>query len=87
MSEKILIVDYLQPPAFSLTTCEFTRFHQIQGVEEKETIYRVYRRYVKQWNDIEMDTDRRLSEHTHEVCGAKVVASAKLHHVTTIQTR
>lgn len=44
--------------------------------EERETIFRMYRRYVKQWNDIELNMDSCLSEHTHEVCGAKVVGSA-----------
>jgi len=48
----------------------------LTGDEEKQAIYSLYRRYVKQWNDIELDTDRCLSEHTHEVCGAKVVGSA-----------
>lgn len=43
------------------------------GEAEKEAIYRLYRRYVKQWNDIELDTNRPLDEHTHEICGAKVV--------------
>lgn len=43
--------------------------------DEKEAIYRMYQRYVKQWNDIELDNDRCLSEHTHEICGAKVVGS------------
>jgi len=33
----------------------------------------MYRRYVKQWNDIELDRSRCLSEHTHEICGAKIV--------------
>jgi len=47
----------------------------LTGDEEKEAIYRMYRRYVKQWNDIELNTDRCLSEHTHEICGAKVVGS------------
>ncbi len=46
------------------------------GEEETEAIYRMYRRYVKQWNDIELDTSRCLSEHTHELCGAKVVGGA-----------
>ncbi|MBM5572443.1 MULTISPECIES: hypothetical protein [Deefgea] len=44
--------------------------------EEREAIYRMYRRYVKQWNDIELNNDISLSEHTHEICGAKIVGSA-----------
>ncbi|MBT8421068.1 MAG: hypothetical protein KJO08_09430 [Gammaproteobacteria bacterium] len=40
---------------------------------QKEEIFRMYRRYVRQWNEIELNMDRSLSEHTHEVCGAKVV--------------
>ncbi len=47
----------------------------LTGDEEKEAIYRMYRRYVKQWNDIELNGDRCLSEHTHEICGAKVIGS------------
>jgi len=39
----------------------------------KEAIFRMHRRYTKQWNDIELDRSRSLSEHTHEVLGAKVV--------------
>ena len=38
-----------------------------------EAVYRMHRRYAKQWNDIELDTSRSLSEHTHKVCGAQVV--------------
>ena len=45
----------------------------LDDASQKEAIFRMYRRYVKQWNDIELDEDRSLSEHTHEVCGAKVV--------------
>ena len=40
------------------------------------SIFKLYRRYVKQWNDIELDTSRSLSEHTHRVCGAHVVGSS-----------
>ncbi len=40
-----------------------------------EAVFRMYRRYVKQSNDIELDHARSLSEHTHEVCGAKVVGA------------
>lgn len=43
--------------------------------EEKKAIFRMYRRYVKQWNDIELGMDRCLSEHTHQICGANVVGS------------
>ena len=48
----------------------------LTGEEEIEAIYRMYRRYVKKWNDIELDMGRSLSEHTHEICGAKVVGGA-----------
>ena len=34
----------------------------------------MYRRYVKQWNDIELNLDKDLSEHKHEICGAHIVA-------------
>lgn len=40
-----------------------------------EAVFWMYRRYVKQWNDIELDLSRSFSEHTHEVCGAKVVGA------------
>lgn len=49
----------------------------IEDATQKEEILRMYRRYVKQWNDIELDHSRSLSEHTHEVCGAKVVGANK----------
>jgi hypothetical protein len=41
-----------------------------------ERLVRVYRRYSKQWNDIELDHNRSLAEHTHEICGVKVVSSS-----------
>jgi hypothetical protein len=49
----------------------------LEDVAQKEAIFRMYRRYVKQWNDIELDRNRSLSEHTHEVCGAKVISSSR----------
>lgn len=42
-----------------------------------ESLFRLYRRYAKQWNDIELDSRRSLAEHTHEVCGAKVVGDSR----------
>lgn len=39
-----------------------------------ESVFRMHRRYAKQWNDIELDTNRSLSEHTHKVHGAQVVS-------------
>ena len=48
-----------------------------------EPLFRMYRRYAKQWNDIELDSSRELSEHTHRVSGARVVGSPGrfiLHH-------
>lgn len=41
-----------------------------------DQLFRLYRRYVKQWNDIELDVARGLNEHTHNVCGAKVVGAS-----------
>lgn len=41
-----------------------------------DQFFRLYRRYVKQWNDIELDVSRGLNEHTHSVCGAKVVSAS-----------
>jgi hypothetical protein len=45
----------------------------ITDPETVEAVFRMQRRYAKQWNDIELDRSRSLSEHTHEVCGAKVI--------------
>ncbi len=42
-----------------------------------EALFHMYRRYAKQWNDIELDRARSLSEHTHEVCGARVVGAPR----------
>lgn len=41
-----------------------------------ESLFRMYRRYVKQWNEIELNHTRELSEHTFRVCGARVVGSS-----------
>jgi hypothetical protein len=41
----------------------------------RQELYKLYRRYAKQWNDIELDKSRPLSEHAHEICGAKVVGT------------
>jgi len=41
-----------------------------------ERLFRLYRRYAKQWNDIELDVTRSLAEHTHRICGAHVVGSS-----------
>jgi hypothetical protein len=41
----------------------------------EEALFRMYRRYVKQLNDIELDRRRSLSEHTHQVLGAQVVGA------------
>lgn len=48
----------------------------LSGDGDKEAIFRMYRRYVKQWNDVELDINRPLSEHTHTICGAQVIGSA-----------
>lgn len=40
-----------------------------------EPLFRMYRRYAKQWNEIELDRTRSLSEHTHTVCGSRVVGA------------
>ncbi len=49
----------------SATALEVAGYH--------EALFRMYRRYVKQWNDIELNKNWSLSEHIHEVCGAKIV--------------
>ena len=43
-----------------------------------QNVFHMYRRYVKQWNDIELDRNRSLQEHTHEVCGARVVGANRM---------
>lgn len=45
----------------------------LEDASQKEAIFRMYRRYVKQWNDIELNVNCSLADHTHEVCDAKVV--------------
>ncbi|WP_431022205.1 hypothetical protein ABMA09_22770 [Erwinia rhapontici] len=47
----------------------------LEGDELLESLFRMYRRYVKQWNDIELDRSRSLAEHTHQVLGAQVVGA------------
>ncbi len=47
----------------------------LDAAEYEEALYKLYRRYAKQWNDIELDKFRPLSEHTHEICDARVVGS------------
>lgn len=48
---------------------------KLELAEYEGALFGLYRRYAKQWNDIELDHTRNLSEHTHSVCGAKVVGS------------
>lgn len=49
----------------------------LEGGAVGEAIFRLHRRYVKQWNDVELGADRSLDEHTHEICGAKVVGGGQ----------
>jgi len=49
----------------------------LAGDDIREALFRMYRRYVKQWNDIELDRGRSLSEHSHKVHGAQVVGANK----------
>lgn len=49
----------------------------LEGDAFREAIFSLQRRYVKKWNDVELDTDRSLDEHTHEICGAKVVGGGQ----------
>lgn len=44
--------------------------------EYGESLFRMYRRYATQWNEIELNQARELSEHTFRVCGAQVVGSS-----------
>ncbi|KQW64893.1 hypothetical protein [Variovorax sp. Root411] len=46
----------------------------LDDAQTRQTLFRMYERYVRQWNDIELDHSRNLSEHTHQVHGAKVLA-------------
>jgi hypothetical protein len=41
------------------------------------SVFHMYRRYVKQWNDIELDKNRSLSEHTHKVLEANVISGRR----------
>lgn len=50
----------------------------LQDQSSIDSIRRLYNRYVQRWNDIELDQARSLSEHSHEVCGAKVVGAARM---------
>ncbi len=37
----------------------------------------MYRRYVKQWNDVELDDARNFDESPQEICGANVTSDFK----------
>lgn len=39
----------------------------------RHALFRMYARYVRRWNEIELDASRNLFEHTYEVNGAKVL--------------
>ncbi len=47
----------------------------------------MYRRFVKQWNDIELDINRSLSEHTHKICDAQIVGGANRRFILHWQDR
>lgn len=47
----------------------------LEDAATRDALFRMYRRYVKQWNDIELDRGRSLSEHTHQVFGAQAVGA------------
>ena len=44
--------------------------------EYGDILFSMYRRYVTQWNEIELDMNRELSEHTFLICGAQVVGAS-----------
>ena len=48
----------------------------LEPTHYSEQLLGLYRRNAKQWNDIELDNARSLSEHTHRVWGAKAVGSS-----------
>ena len=48
----------------------------LDNKEFRDQLFKVHRRYAKQWNDIELDDNRSLAEHTHQICGAKVIGSS-----------
>ncbi|MBI2768963.1 MAG: hypothetical protein HYX47_05045 [Burkholderiales bacterium] len=37
------------------------------------TVTEIYRHYARLWNEIELDRDRSLEEHTHQIAGASAV--------------
>lgn len=47
----------------------------VDDAATRHALFRMYGRYVKRWNEIELDASRNLFEHTHEVDGAKVLAA------------
>lgn len=64
-------------PSDSKRWARMTSATILESESVREAVYRLYRRYVKQWNDIELDTNRSLDEHTHEICGVQVVGSTQ----------
>lgn len=63
-------------PSYSKRQAGMTSGAILEGEAVREAIYRLYRRYAKQWNDIELDTNRSLNEHTEEICDARVAAGS-----------
>lgn len=47
----------------------------LNDVATRQTLFGMYGRYVRRWNDIELDPKRSLFEHTHQVHGARVLAA------------
>lgn len=50
---------------------------QIEDPDTIEAVFHMYQRYVKQWNDIELDNTRSLEDHTQTICGAKTTSDTR----------
>jgi hypothetical protein len=54
----------------------YARFGTVlDDVATRQALFRMHGRYVRQWNDIELDSKRSLLEHTQQVHGAKVLTA------------
>lgn len=60
-------------PSNSKRWASATSAEILEPAQYAENLLQMQRRYVKQWNDIELNLDRSLAEHTHEVHGATIV--------------
>lgn len=42
-----------------------------------EAVFHIYQRFVKQWNDVELDAARNFDESPQEIAGAKITSDPK----------